>query len=86
MNDKQISDLNKKLDKLNDTPEKEVEITQEEAKWLGAYEDDSMSMEDALESHDFESTQQGTPSNIKAFSGEKLELPIYYTKPKSVDH
>lgn len=84
MNEKESLEVrvNEILKQLEEHPDQAVEISKEEAEYMGAFEDDSMSMEDALASHGFESTQQDTPSNIKAFSGEKLELPIYYTKPK----
>ncbi len=49
--EQRVSEIRKQLD---EHPEQYVEITHEEAEYMGAFEDDSMSMEDALASHDFE--------------------------------
>ena len=49
--EQRVSEIRKQLD---ERPDQYVEITHEEAEYMGAFEDDSMSMEDALASHDFE--------------------------------
>lgn len=54
MNANQIDQLKKKLISIQDKPTEAVELTKEEASYLSAIEDDSMSMEDALDSHGFE--------------------------------
>ncbi len=56
MNDKKSLDarVNEILKQLEEYPDQAVEVSKEEAEYMGAFEDDSMSMEDALESHGFE--------------------------------
>ena len=56
MNEKESLEVraNEILKQLEEHPDQAVEISKEEAEYMGAFEDDSMSMEDALASHGFE--------------------------------
>lgn len=54
MNSNEIENLKKRLYKLQDSPKNVIEITKAEAEYLCAIEDNSISMEDAIESHDIE--------------------------------
>ncbi|SHN91366.1 hypothetical protein BHECKSOX_1668 [Bathymodiolus heckerae thiotrophic gill symbiont] len=54
MKSSQINQLKKKLISIQDNPSVPVDLTEEEAKYLSAIEDNSISMEDALASHGFE--------------------------------
>ena len=56
MNEKESLEVrvNEILKQLEEHSDQAVEISKEEAEYMGSFEDDSMSMEDALESHSFE--------------------------------
>ena len=56
MNEKESLEVrvNEILKQLEEHPDQAVEISKEEAEYMGAFEDDSMSMEDAMASHGFE--------------------------------
>ncbi len=68
---------------LEEHPDQAIEITHEEAKYMGAFEDDSMSMEDALASHDFDKqSKKTTHSKVidtaeTAAKGEFLDPPAF---------
>ncbi len=90
MNEKESLEVraNEILKQLEEHPDQAVEISKEEAEYMGAFEDDSMSMEDALESHGFDSQSDPEPQKDKtkprvvdaaetAARGEYLDIPAY---------
>lgn len=54
MNANEIKQLKQKLISIQNKRTEAIELTKEEANYLSAMEDNSMSMEDALTSHGFE--------------------------------
>ncbi|WP_198266667.1 hypothetical protein [sulfur-oxidizing endosymbiont of Gigantopelta aegis] len=89
MSDKNLEQRVQQIRKqLEEHPDQYVEITHEEAEYMGAFEDDSMSMEDALESHNFDTQSDSEGQSIKtkprvvdaaetASKGEFLDIPAY---------
>jgi hypothetical protein len=80
--EERVNEIRKQLD---EHPEQYVEITHEEAEYMGAFEDDSMSMEDALASHNSvpqkdKNRPRVTDAAETAAKGEFLDIPAFVCK------
>lgn len=75
MNDKLV----KKLSQYEESPQMPLELTAQEAEELGAVEDNSISIEDAIASHGDEQGQVEDAAET-AKNGQFLDVPEYYCR------